>query len=191
MRIKTYTRHLLAAIVVAVPIAAAGVASAQTPLTLTGTASVQGPTGSGSRPVTIRIDKFVPDAERDALIAVIKAGKPADTLKALTAKPDIGYVDAGGGTKTPIKFAYARSTGDGRLITFVTAQPLAFLNPGAAAKAKEGFTLALGLLVLTSQNTGDGELSPAAKVRIDDKGAVVTEEYSAEVVRLLKIAPVK
>ena len=183
------SRSLLAAFVLTAPLAAV-VASEQTPLTFSATASVSGPAGSGSRPVTVRIDKFVSEAEREALAAVIKANKSGETLRALTAKPDIGYVEVGG-TKTPIKYAYSRSTGDGRLITFVTAKPLAYLNPGAAAKAKEGFTLALGLMVLNSQDTGDGELSPAAKVRIDDKGAVVTEEYSAEVVRLLKITPVK
>jgi hypothetical protein len=190
MTIHTYSRHLLAAIVVAAPLLTATTASAQTPLTFSATASVKGPSGSGSRPLTIRIDKFVSDADRDAIIAVIKARKPGETLKTLVARPDIGYVEVGD-KRTPIKFAYSRSTGDGRLITFVTAQPLAYLDPGAAAKAKEGFDLALGLLVLNGQDMGDGELSPAAKVRIDDKGAVVTEEYGSEVVRLVKVAPVK
>ena len=190
MSTYTISRHLLAAIVVAAPLLTAAPASAQVPVTFTATASVKGPTGSGSRPLTIRIDKFVTDAERDALAAIIKAKKPGETLRALTSKPDIGYVEVGD-KRTPIKYAYARSTGDGRLITFVTAQPLAYLTPGAAEKAKTGFDLALGLLVLNGKDTGDGELSPAAKVRIDDKGAVVTEEYGAEVVRLLKVAPKK
>ena len=190
MSTHTYSRQLIAALVVAAPLLAATQASAQVPVTFSATASVKGPSGSGSRPITIRIDKFVSDADREAVIAVIKAKKPGETLKALTAKPDIGYVEVGD-KRTPIKFAYSRPTGDGRLITFVTAQALAYLDPGAAAKAKEGFNLALGLLVLNGQNTGDGELSPAAKVRVDDKGAVVTEEYGAEVVRLLKVAPVK
>jgi len=190
MSTHNISRHLLAAIVVAAPLLTAASASAQVPVTFSATASVKGPTGSGSRPITIRIDKFVSDTDRDAVIAIIKARKPGETLKALTGKPDIGYVQVGD-KRTPIKFAYARSTGDGRLITFVTAQPLAFLEPGAAAKPKEGFDLALGLLVLNGQDTGEGELSPAAKVRVDEKGAVVTEEYGAEVVRLVKIAPVK
>ena len=132
MSTHTYSRHLVAALVVAAPLLAAAPASAQVPVTFSATASVKGPSGSGSRPVTIRIDKFVSDADRDAVIAVIKAKKPGETLKALTAKPDIGYVEVGD-KRTPIKYAYARSTGDGRLITFVTAQPLAYLDPGSSS----------------------------------------------------------
>ena len=193
MRMNTQTRHLIAAAVAIGTLLAGARAMAQAPpVTFSATATAKTADGrGGSLPVTIRIDRFVSDTEREAVLAVVKAHQPGATLKALAGKPDIGYIQLGD-RRTPIKFAYARSTGDGRLITVVTAQPVYFLSdPKATApKPKEGFELALGLLVLDGRDTSEGELAPAAKIRMDDKGAIVTEEYGSEVVRLVKITKV-
>jgi len=159
--------------------------------TFTATASVKSPTATAAVKLTIRIDRFVSDAERDRILAVVKNNDPAATLRALEAAPDIGSI-AIGTRKTAIKYAYARATGDGRLITVVTARPVAFVGGSApGAKAKEGFSLALALLVLDAQGKGDGEIAPAARVKVDDKGALVTDDYSKETVRLTGIARVK
>ena len=186
MTMHTYRRGLLA--VVAGTLLAAHPA-AQAGLTFTAEASVKTPTASGSRPVKIRIDRFVPDADRDAIIATIKARKPGETLKALNQRPDIGFIEVGD-KRVPIKFAYARPVGDGRMITVVTAKPILFFDTSGKAKPKEGFDLGLALLVLDAKDTGEGELAPAAKVAINKEGAIVTEEYGSEVVRLVKIARV-
>ncbi len=192
MSMNTQTRHLIAAAVAIGTLVAGARLTAQTPLTFSATATAKTADGrGGSLPVTIRIGRFVTDADREAILAIVKAHQPGATLKALTGKPDIGYIQLGE-KRTPIKFAYARSTGDGRLITVVTAQPVYFLSDPKAAtpKPKQGFELALALLVLDGRDTGDGELAPAAKIRMDDKGAIVTEEYGSEVVRLVKITKV-
>lgn len=164
--------------------------AAQPALTFTAMASVKTPSASGSRPVTIRIDRFVPDADRDALLATVKAHKPGETLRALTSREDIGYIQVGD-KRVPIKFAYARPVGDGRMITVMTAQPILFFSADGKTKPKEGFDLGLALLVLDARDTGEGELAPAAKVAINKDGAIVTEEYGSEMVRLEKIARVK
>jgi len=164
--------------------------AAQGGITFSATASVKSPTKSGSLPVVIKIDQFTSDTDRDALLTVIKGRKPGATLKALSARKDIGFIQLGE-QKTPIKFAYARPTGDGRLITIVTAQPVRYLGgsePGA--KPKAGFDLALALLVLDARDSGEGELTPAARVKMDDAGAIVTEDYGSEVVRLVKVVKV-
>ena len=70
----------------------------------------------------------------------------------------------------------------------ITAAPIAFLgadSPGA--KPKAGFDLALALLDLSSSGSGTGELALAAKVRLTDAGAIQTEDYGAEVVRLTNV----
>ncbi len=38
-----------------------------------------------------------------------------------------------------------------------------------------------------AKGPGHGELIPATKIRIDDKGAIVTDGYSDEVVRLTDV----
>ena len=159
-------------------------------LTFTATATVNAPGKKASVPVTIHIDHFIADADRDKVLAALKGGDQAATTAALTGLPDLGYI-ALGEKRTPLKYAYARSTGDGRLITVVTAKPIFFVggsDPGA--KPKQGFDLGLALLVLDGKDTGDGELAPAVKVKLQD-GTVVTDEYGSEVVRLVKIAKAK
>lgn len=159
--------------------------------TFTATASVKSPSGSGSMPVKIGIDRFVSEAERTTVMDLVKGGDRTATRKALAGMADIGFIELGT-KRTPVKYAYARSTGAGRLITVITAEPILFLGAGLPdAKPKEGFDLALALLVLDGSDHGDGELAPAAKVKVDPKGAIVTEEYGREVVRLTKIAKVQ
>jgi hypothetical protein len=158
--------------------------------TFTATASVKAPTKKASVPISIHVDRYLTDAERDKVVAVVKTNDNAATTKALAALPDIGYITLGG-KRTPVKYAYARPTGDGRLVTVVTAQPIYFVGGAEkGAKPKEGFTLGLALLVLNGQNSGDGELAPAVKLKIENN-AVVTDEYGTEVVRLVKIAKTK
>ena len=186
---KTNTRwHLLIASTVV--LLAGAHLPAQTTITFTALASVKAPGKSGTMPVTIKIDRFISDAERDKLAVVVKGNKSDETLKALAAMPDIGTIQLGETAAVPLKYAYARSTGAGRLVTVVTAKPLLFL-PGDSGKPKAGFDLGLALLVLNESGAGDGELTPAAKVRVDEKGAIVTEGHSAEVVRLLNVARAK
>ena len=159
--------------------------------TFTATAAVKSPSGSGSMPVKIGIDRFVSETDRSAVMELVKAGDRTATRKALAGMADIGFIELGT-KRTPLKYAYARPTGAGRLITVLTAEPILFLGAGRPdAKPKEGYDLALALLVLDGSDKGDGELAPAARIKVDDKGAIVTEEYGREVVRLTNIAKVK
>jgi hypothetical protein len=138
--------------------------------------------------VTIHIDNFIADADRDKVVAAVKANDHDGTTKTLAALPDLGYITTGE-KKTPIKYAYARPTGDGRIITVVTAQPIYFIGGSEKnAKPKKGYDLALALLVLNGQDQGDGELAPAVKIKVDANGAVVTDDYGTEKVRLQKVA---
>ena len=159
--------------------------------TFTATASVKGPSGSGSKPLTIHIDHLASDADRTKLLAVVKTNDAAAIIQALAAMADIGYISVGD-VRTPVKYAYAHPTGGGRLLTVVTAKPVAFVGANApGAKPKAGHELALALLVLDENNKGDGEISPAARVQVDAAGAIVTSDYSHEIVRLTGITKIK
>lgn len=159
--------------------------------TFSATASVKSPSGSASMPVKIGIDRFVSETDRTAVMDLVKAGNGTATRQALAKMASIGFIELGS-KRTPVKYAYARSTGAGRLITVLTAEPILYVGASRPdAKPKEGFDLALALLVLDGGDKGDGELAPAAKVKVDDKGAIVTEEYGREVVRLTNVAKVK
>jgi hypothetical protein len=171
-------------------IATASLAAQGANLTFTATASVSSPGKKASVPVTIHIDNFIADADRDKVVALVKANDQAGTTKALAALPDLGYITLGE-KRTPLKYAYARPTGSGRLITVVTAQPLFFIGGAEKnAKPKAGYDLGLALLVLDGTDAGDGELAPAVKVKVDN-GAIVTDDYGSEKGRLVKVAKAK
>lgn len=156
--------------------------------TYSATASVKTGNATASKAVTFHVDRFVTDAERDKLVPVVKSNDGTAIVKALTALPDIGYV-AVGDAKTPVKYAYARPTGSGRLVTIVTAKPLGFIGGNAPdAKPKDGYELGIAILVLDAAGKGDGEVSPAARVKVDANGAIVTSDYAHEVVRLTGIS---
>jgi len=159
--------------------------------TFTATASVKAPAGTATRAITIHVDRLVTEAERATILAAVSKNDPAAVQKALEATPDVGYIEADG-RRTPLKYAYGRSTGGGRLLTVVTAKPVGYIgasDPGA--KAAAGHEIALALLVLDDKSAGNGEISPAVTLKVDAQGAIVTSDYSHEVVRLTQIAKVK
>ena len=55
------------------------------------------------------------------------------------------------------------------------------------AKPAAGYDLGLVLLEVPASGTGKGEMVPAAKVKIDPQGAIVTEDYSGETVQLTQV----
>ena len=57
------------------------------------------------------------------------------------------------------------------------------------AKPKAGYDVAVVIFEVDGAGKGDaGDFAPAAKVKFDDRGALVVEDYAAEAVRLMGIA---
>jgi hypothetical protein len=166
----------------------ASVLRAQSPETITAVATVKTGTKTSSAPVTVVIEKFAPETERTELMAALKKGGTAAAKTVLAARSSAGSIQVGT-HRTPIKYAFARSMGAGRLITVVTAEPIALAGTGLPdSKPKAGFDLGLALLEVPGSGTGQGELAPAAKVRLNDQGAIVTEDANAStVIRLSDI----
>ena len=164
---------------------AASLALAQTTESFAGTASVKAASGmSASVPVTIEIRQFASDADRESLIAAIKSGGTSAGRDLLAKRPNVGTIQLGS-RSTPIRYAYARTTGAGRLITVVTAEPILFVGLGVPdTKPKAGYDLGLAIFDVNPSQPGQGEISPAAKVKVDAQNAIVTEDYGVEMVRI-------
>jgi hypothetical protein len=126
-------------VVIGVVLGAISAHARQTSETLTADASVKSAAGvQATAPVVVAIKRYASDAERDALLAALKQGGTAAARQVLAKREDAGSVQIGG-KQTPIKYAYARSTGSGRLITVVTAEPIVFIGAGLPdAKPKAG-----------------------------------------------------
>jgi hypothetical protein len=158
----------------------------------TATAAVKAASGAtASAPVTITLDRAMPQTEADTLTAAFKAGGAAALRKALTGVPPTGRVQIGSGPATPTRLTIERTTSDGRLLMIVTDRPLAFLGAGMpGAKAKEGYDFAVIEMVIDAKGNGTGTIAPAAKLKMDG-AALVVEDYAAEVVQLTAVKKTK
>lgn len=138
-------------------------------------------------PVAFSVDRLLTVAERDAVLEAFKNGGQAAVKKAFAGMKQIGFVEAGG-KKVPIKFAFARSMGSGRLLNLVCDQAIAYIGGNIPnAKPKEGFDLALAVLILDDAGNGNGEIVPAAKLKLREDGALTTEDYGGGTVWLKEI----
>jgi hypothetical protein len=154
------------------------------------TASLKTAAGSTmTAPVVISIDRWTTDAEREKVVSALKAGGTAALQKQVATLPAAGTLQVGE-TKTALHFARALAVGGGKVVTVATSQPVFFVGAGApSAKPKAGYDVATVVFQVDAGGKGDaGDFAPAAKVKFDDRGALVIEDYGLEAVRLAGIA---
>ena len=182
-----------ACVVVAVFLGCATLAQAQAGAeTFTATATVKTAGGAeATAPVTITIDRKMPQAEADKLLAAFKSGGAAGLRKALAGVPPTGSVQLADGARTPARITIELPTEKGRLISIVTDKPLLFLGAGVpGAKPKDGYDFAVVDLEVDASGAGSGTLAPAAKVTVKGS-AFVVEDYASDLVRLAGVKKVK
>jgi hypothetical protein len=160
--------------------------------TFTATATVKTAGGATtSAPVTIVIDRTMPQGEADRLVAAFRTGGEAALRKALVGVPPTGSIRLGEGMPTPTRLTVERLTDKGRLLTIVADQPIVFLGSGRpGVSTTKGYDFAVADIEVDRTGNGAGTLSPAAKVALKD-GAFVVEDYGAELVRLSGINRVR
>jgi hypothetical protein len=182
-----------ACLAVAVSLACATLAQAQVGAeSFTATATVKTAGGAeATAPITITIDRKMPKAEADKLVAAFKSGGAAGLRKALTGVPPTGFVQLAAGAPTPARITIELPTDKGRLITIVTDKPLLFLGAGVpGAKPKAGYDFAVVDIEVDDSGAGSGSVAPAAKVTLNGSVFVV-EDYASEFVRLAGVKKVK
>ena len=155
--------------------------------TFTATASVKGASAQASAELRVEVHRYATDDERAVLTKAGRDGGKA-VQKTLATMSDAGFIQLGE-RRTPIKFARHLDTPDGQLITVLTASPILFLGAALpAAKPTTGFDIAVAILEIKKSETSTGELLPAAKIAVNDAGAVVIEDYGATVIWLSSLA---
>ena len=178
---------------VAVSLACATLAQAQAGAErFTATATVKTAGGAkATAPVTITIDRKMPEAESDKLVAAFKSGGAAGLRKALAGVPPTGSVQLAEGAPIPVRITIESPTDTGRLIIIVTDKALLFLGAGVpGAKSKDGYDFAVIDLEVDASGAGSGTLAPAAKITLKGS-AFVVEDYASELVRLAGVKKVK
>ena len=142
-------------------------------------------------PVTIVVDRTMPQGEADKLVAAFTSGGVPALRKALLGVPVTGSIQLGNRMPTTTRLTIERVTDQGRLLTILTDRPIALVGAGLPdAKPTAGYDFGVVDIVLKADGTGSGSLAPAAKITIKG-GAFVVEDYAAELVRLTAVKKVK
>ena len=190
----TVTSRMIGTIVISgvVLMAPASLRGQGTAEVFTATAAVKTAGGaSASAPVTISVDRKMSQSEADKLVAAFKSGGPAALRKALVgcrAHWHGSDRDGQGHANAP---DVERATGDGRLLTIITDQPLLFLGAGVpGAKPQAGYEFAVIDITVDAKGNGTGTIAPAAKIKMN-QAAFVVEDYGAEVVQLKEVKKTK
>ncbi len=146
--------------------------------------------------VALRIDvrEWSDDEARAAVVAALGSG--SEVRAALKDLPTIGYVwQSGSPVGYSLKYAHRTPTERGERVTFVTDRPLGSYErtPWAAAQAasQTPHDYSVIELYLNDHGSGDGTLSLAAAVELDEGSSLVTLAADAAL-RLLanaKLAP--
>jgi hypothetical protein len=148
------------------------------------TASVTRGDARASAPVAITLTGYSKAADRAAVLAALRDGGTTAAKAVLATLEDVGAIELGG-RRTPVKFAAARPTAAGHLITILTAEPMLFLSAGLPdARPRQGYDLAAAILDVRDDGGGLGELAPAAKIALDQDDAVLIDDYGGTVVWL-------
>jgi hypothetical protein len=165
---------------------------AQTTETFTATAAVKtAGAATASAPVTVVVDRKMPQAEADRLIGAFKAGGPSALRKALVGVPPTGTVQLADGKAIPTRLTIESPTDKGRLLTIVADQPILFLGAGVpGAKPKEGYDFAVVDIEVDAKGAGSGTIAPAAKITVKE-GVFIVDDYASELVRLTAVKKVK
>jgi hypothetical protein len=171
--------------------ASAPVLAAGAPESFTATASVKTGPKPTTAPVKISVDRYSTEEERSNAMSAIRSGGTHALRETVAKMSDAGSIEIGG-KKTPIKYAYARSTGSGRLLTLITADPILNLGSGMPEfKPVAGHDVAAALLVLDEKGGGHGEFAPVATLKTNKSGSILVEDYGKAKVWLKNISKTK
>jgi hypothetical protein len=185
-------RTLIAALMVAVPVALAGQAYKNTaPESFRANGQITGEAGGVASQMVFQIDKYTTDADHEALAKALKDGGNAAFLEALKKAPKIGALTIG---KRSLDIRWARTRAEGsdhRRVAFVTDKPAFFAGAGAVdAKPTAGYDLAVVEFTIDSVGLGSGTMAPAAKVKAGGPTGVEVDDYSGKRITLTTVTRV-
>ena len=157
------------------------------PETFRANANVTGTTGAAASTVSIRVDRYVADTDRDAMRAALKTGGYPAFLTALRAAPALGEVTLGDQTFT-VRWVTQEPIKYGRTIVVVTDKPVFFVGGGATnAKPREGYDVAVIKFDIDDVGLGKGEMAAAARVKPGGTTGVEIDDYAEKLIRLITV----
>ena len=139
--------------------------------------------------ITITIERWTTDQERQALIDTLKEkGQPALTA-ALYNLPRVGYIRMPDTMGYDLKYAYSTQLPDGARRVVVAADRALSMREAAKNSRSEKYDfLVTEMHFPKGGGTGEGKLAPATLIKIDkDTNQIEIENYQAQPVRLMGV----
>jgi hypothetical protein len=134
--------------------------------------------------MNIHIDRYLTDADRAEMLAVLRGGGPSAFIDALRRQPPVGYVEVGDRTWT-IRWAHEREQDLGRVIVVATDEPVDYFYSRDRTQPRTDYDTAVIRLEVDVIGIGEGTMAAAARVRPSDDGSgVEIDDYADEPVDL-------
>jgi hypothetical protein len=148
------------------------------PETFVANAQALGQKVGAAAEVTVQIDQYTSDINRNVILEALRTGGFPSFLPALRSAPQVGYVEMAG-RKVAVRWARQEATSKGRTITIVTESPLLFLGGASVdAKPRKGFDVAVIRMDVDSIGLGTGSMAAAARVTPGGVTGVKVDDYS-------------
>jgi hypothetical protein len=159
------------------------------PETITANAHVAGSAGAAATRITMQIDRYSPEADRNAVAEALKHGGYPGFLGALRKAPVVGTVTVAGQTFN-IRWAREQPAAKGRSIVLITDKPVYFVGGGSTtAKPREGYEVAVLQFSLDDSGLGfDGTMAAAARVKPGGPTGVQIDDYAEKPFELQTIS---
>jgi hypothetical protein len=145
-------------------------------------------TGRTNR-VDITIDRWSSDEERELLrVELVEKGTDALFRKLQQMKP-VGRISVDASLGWELRYAREVTQGGKRRIVFATDRPIGVAEARAATRTLD-YKFMMGELRVGPDGRGDGEISPAVKLRYEPGLQLLElETFASEPIRLLQVRP--
>jgi hypothetical protein len=141
---------------------------------------------SGATPITIRINRWTPDADRDKLLSVFREKGEKGLLSALQDEKPVGNISSPGSLSYDLRYARELPGEDGgRRIVLATDRPIGFWEATNQPRTTD-YPFLLIEMRLDKNGNGQGKLSLATKLTISDD-VLVIENWANQPVMLNNI----
>jgi hypothetical protein len=149
--------------------------------------------GGGGTTVTIGIYRWSSDAERTALINILKTEGNEQLVADMSQLPQVGYIFTQGTLAYALFYSRETTLPDGsKQVVLATNRPISFggaVSPGARQQYNLGV---IEMRFPKSGGEGEGKIILQGMAKMDDAtGKIEVDNYSGQPTRLMQIKPIQ
>jgi hypothetical protein len=138
------------------------------PVRFGGTIIATGTVASGITRVTITVEKWSSDEDRQALYVALRDGGTDGLVKAMD-RMDVGYIQINNSLGYRLRSASSWQTEEGRFIRVATDRPIAFGETWKGTRSMD-YPIGVAEFLLPPEGPGEGSLLAATQVSINEDG---------------------